>query len=346
MTSQASAPAPSWSPADTVRVGVIGTGAMGRDHVETFRRWVPAATVAAVYDRATEVAERTAAAAVDATVASSPQGLIDDPGIDAVVVCSPDATHRELVLACVEAGKPVLCEKPLADTCDGTAEVMRAEVARGRRLVQVGFMRRYDPAYRQLRARIRDGGQGEPVMLHCAHRNAANATAATPDMVVTNSMVHELDVARWLLDEEVREVTTRPVRRGGSWRPGDPVIAWLEMTSGVTVEVEVFVNAGYGYDIRCEVVGAHGTSSLPERVVPDFQTRFADAYRIELGAWVASVQAGRAEGPSSWDGHRASVAAAACVESLLRGTPVAVPVEERPALYAPASPSMGAETAP
>jgi len=345
MTSQASAAAPSRAPAGAVRVGVIGTGAMGRDHIETLRRWVPAATVAAVYDRATGVAQR-AAAAVDATVASSPQGLIDDPGVDAVVVCSPDATHRELVLACVEAGKPVLCEKPLADTCEGTAEVVRAEVARGRRLVQVGFMRRYDPAYRQLFARMRQGDKGEPVLLHCAHRNAANSTAATPELVVTNSMIHELDAARWLLDEEVREVTTRPVRRRGSWRPGDPVIAWLEMTSGVTVEVEVFVNAGYGYDIRCEVVGARGTSSLPERVAPDFQTRFADAYRNELGAWVASVRAEGFDGPSSWDGHRASVAAAACVESLRRGAAVVVPVEERPALYRPVPPPPAAGAAP
>ncbi len=326
------------SPSDPLRVGVIGTGAMGRDHIATLERAVPRARVTVVHDRATDLAEKVAAP-VGARVAATPDALVGADDVDAVVVCSPDPTHLELVLACLAAGVPVLCEKPLAVTAEGTAQVVATETALaaqrgGGRLVQVGFMRRYDPAYVGLKRAVHDGSQGDPVLLHCSHRNPGNATGVTPELVVSNSMVHELDVARWLLEDEVVAVTARTVRRAGEWQPGDPVVAWLDTASGALVEVEVFVNAGYGYDVRCEAVGTTGRSALPDLVGPDFQTRFADAYRIELEQWVDAVLAGSPTGPSAWDGHRATVVATACVESLHTGATVEVPAEPRPGLYA------------
>ncbi len=323
-------------PPDPLRVGVIGTGAMGRDHVASLERSVPRARVSVVHDRATELAQKVAAP-LGARVETTPEGLIEADDVDAVLVCSPDPTHLELVLRCLQAGVPVLCEKPLAVTAEGTAQVVAAETAlapgRGGRSVQVGFMRRFDPAYVELQRRVSDGSQGDPVVLHCVHRNPRNSTGVTPELVVTNSMVHEIDAARWLLGDEVVAVTTRTVHRGGSWQPGDPVVAWLDTASGALVEVEVFVSAGYGYDVGCEVVGTAGRSALPEQVAPDFQTRFADAYRLELQRWVDDVLAGEHTGPSAWDGHRATVVATACVESLRTGRTVEVPTEPRPALY-------------
>ena len=194
-------------------------------------------------------------------------------------------------------------------------------------------MRRFDPAYVALKEAVHDGSQGRAVLLHCVHRNPSNHTGVTPELVVGNSMVHELDAARWLLEDEVVAVTARTVRRGGTWQPGDPVVAWLDTAAGALVEVEVFVNAGYGYDVRCEAVGTTGRSALPELVAPDFQTRFADAYRVELQEWVDAVLAGGPTGPSAWDGHRATVVAAACTESLSSGRTVEVPADPRPALY-------------
>ena len=324
--------------APPLRVGVIGTGAMGRDHVATLHHDIARARVTAVHDPATELAEEVAGA-VGARAVTSPGALIEAGDVDAVVVCSPDPTHLELVLQCLDAGVPVLCEKPLADASDGTGQVVATETRLARRrgagrLVQVGFMRRFDPAYVDLKRALHDGSQGDPVLLHCVHRNAENATCVTPEAVVGNAMVHELDLARWLVEDEVVSVTTRAVRRGGTWRTGDPVVAWLETGSGVLVEVEVFLQAGYGYDVRCEAVGTTGRSALPERVVPDFQTRFADAYRVELQQWVDAVLAGAPAGPSSWDGHLAAVMATACIESLRTGRPVDVPSHPRPALYA------------
>jgi myo-inositol 2-dehydrogenase / D-chiro-inositol 1-dehydrogenase len=323
---------------DPLRVGVIGTGAMGRDHIATLGRYVPEARVTVVHDRATELAEKVAAP-VGARVATSPEALILADDVDAVLVCSPDPTHLELVLGCLEAGVPVLCEKPLAVSADGTAQVVAVEAALARertsgRLVQVGFMRRFDPAYAELKRVVQDGSQGDPVLLHCVHRNPSNSTGMTPELVVSNAMVHELDIVRWLLEDEVVAVTTRTVRRNGTWQHGDPVVAWLDTAAGALVEVEVFVNAGYGYDVRCEAVGTTGRAALPDLVGPDFQTRFGDAYRRELGEWVDALLAGAPTGPSAWDGHRATVAAAACVESLRSGRTVEVPTEARPGLYA------------
>jgi myo-inositol 2-dehydrogenase/D-chiro-inositol 1-dehydrogenase len=102
----------------------------------------------------------------------------------------------------------------------------------------------------------------------------------------------------------------------------------------VLVDVEVFVNAGYGYDIRCELVGEDGTASLPRAVAPGFVERFADAYRLELQQWVDALASGGPTGPSAWDGYAASAVADACLDSLAGGRPVEVRLAERLAHYA------------
>jgi myo-inositol 2-dehydrogenase/D-chiro-inositol 1-dehydrogenase len=113
----------------------------------------------------------------------------------------------------------------------------------------------------------------------------------------------------------------------------DPQVLILETESGVLVDVEVFVNAGYGYDIRCELVGETGTLSLAPVITPGFLERFADAYRVELTDWVDAVSDGGPRGPSAWDGYAASAVADACLASLADGRQVAVELAARPALY-------------
>jgi myo-inositol 2-dehydrogenase/D-chiro-inositol 1-dehydrogenase len=327
----------------SLRVGVIGVGAMGADHVRTIASSIPAARVSEVYDfdadRAYAVAQP-----VFAGVASSAEALIDSSAVDAVIICSPDSTHADLATACIAAGKPVLCEKPLAVTAEDALSVVDAEVAAGRQLVQLGFMRRYDPGYLELRESLRSGEIGEARMVHCVHRNASSHTSSTSEGIVTGSMVHELDIVRWLLDDEVAAIRVEsPVASGLR----DPQLATIEMRSGVLVTVEVFVNAAYGYDVRCEVVGTAGTASLVPptptsirksgldgvRVRDDFIGRFADAYRLELGAWAVDALNGTVQGPSAWDGYVANVVAAAGVASLTVGGRQAVALDHRPDLY-------------
>jgi len=318
----------------TVSVGVIGTGVMGSEHVRRLAGEVEGAVVAAVADA--DLARAAAAAsAVGARAHADAVEMIRSDDVDAVLVASSDATHADFVLACLGEGKPVLCEKPLATTAEASLLVAEAEAASGRRLVQVGFMRRFDPAYAALKRELDEGRLGGALLMHCAHRNASVPPAYTSDMLVTSSLTHEIDVIRWLTGEEITAVTLRAPRsssRANGLR--DPQLAILETEGGVLADVEVFANAGYGYDVRCEIVGEQGTASLPEAVAPSFLERFPDAYRLELQAWVDGVANGGPAGPSAWDGYAASAVADACLTSLAEGRPVEVRLAERHALYA------------
>jgi myo-inositol 2-dehydrogenase/D-chiro-inositol 1-dehydrogenase len=317
-----------------VSIGVIGAGVMGAEHVRRLAAEVEGADVAAVSDADLARAEA-AAAGAGGRAHADPWQLIRSDDVEAVVIASSDATHADFVLACLAEGKPVLCEKPLATTAEASLLVAEAEAASGRRLVQVGFMRRFDPAYVAMKHELDSGRLGEPLMLHCVHRNARCPPAFTSEMLITSSLTHELDVVRWLTGEEIVSATvlaSRSSSRSGGIR--DPQLAILETEGGVLVDVEVFVNAGYGYDIRCELVGEEATTSLPVAVAPSFVQRFADAYRLELQDWVDAVASGGPTGPSAWDGYAASAVADACIASLAGGRPVEVRLAERLALYA------------
>ncbi|MFD1859103.1 inositol 2-dehydrogenase [Aeromicrobium camelliae] len=327
----------------TLRVGVIGTGAMGADHVRTLHRWVPAARVVAVQDLDVARAKHLATE-VGAEVAASAEDLIDPATVDAVVIASPDPTHAPLARAAIAAGLPVLCEKPLGTDPDESRSVVDAELAAGRRLVTVGFMRRFDPGYVSLKEAVAAGRVGSPRLVHNIHRNRVGHPSATTEGIVVNSMIHELDIVPWLLDSPIEQIeVTSPVADGFR----DPQLAVLKLANGTLATVEVFIEAAYGYDVRCEVVGTGGTAALvPPALVahaaggvagadvpPDFRPRFADAYRLELAAWADSVLDGVPVGPTAWEGHRATVVAAAGVASLREGRAVPVPQEPCPDLY-------------
>jgi myo-inositol 2-dehydrogenase/D-chiro-inositol 1-dehydrogenase len=212
--------------------------------------------------------------------------------------------------------------------------------------VQVGFMRRYDPGYAELKRRLDAGDAGAPLVVHCAHRNPAVPPGFTSEMLITDSVVHEIDTVRWLLGEEIARATVFAPRPSSLAPEGlqDPQLVVLETATGRLVDVEVFVSARYGYDIRCEIVAEEGTLELAPpatvatrragaaavEVAPGFQQRFSSAYRRELQAWVA----GAAGGPDAWDGYAAAAVSEACVESLRTGRTVDVALEPRPALYA------------
>jgi myo-inositol 2-dehydrogenase/D-chiro-inositol 1-dehydrogenase len=321
----------------TVRVGVIGAGLMGSTHVRVLNASVPAAEVVVASDAIAASAERIAREAGVPNTSTDALEVIHDPGVDAVVIASPAQTHEPFVLACLEAGKPVLCEKPLAATAEAAWRVLEAEAALERPLVQVGFMRRFDPAYRDLKARLDGGEIGAPVLLHCAHRNPTVPAGFGSEMILTDSVVHDVDTARWLLGQEIVSVsvlTPRPTRNAPAGVQ-DPQLVILETDAGVLVDVEAYVNAQYGYDIRCEIVGESGTLALPPhgtQVPTGFQERFASAYVHELQAWVASIESGAAPGARAWDGYAASVVSEAAVESLRTGRSAEVRLAARPDL--------------
>jgi myo-inositol 2-dehydrogenase / D-chiro-inositol 1-dehydrogenase len=319
----------------SVNVGLIGAGAMGSAHVATIAGAVAAARVVAVADvdlaRAAAVARAGGASAIH----GDPRDLIADPAVDAVLIASITETHEELALAAIDARKPVFCEKPLAETADGARRVVEAEAALGRELVRLGFMRRYDAGYLELKRLLDEGEVGDPLLVHCAHRNPGLPGPFGSEKALTESVVHEVDIVRWLLGQEIAAVTVLAPRPTRHAPPGirDPMLVLLETDGGVLVDVESFIRARYGYDIRCEVVGETGTLALapPSPAVPaSYQERFAEAYRDELQAWVDGLRDGRPSGPTAWDGYAASAVTDACLRSLASGERTDVRLEPRP----------------
>jgi myo-inositol 2-dehydrogenase/D-chiro-inositol 1-dehydrogenase len=324
----------------SLRVGVIGAGIMGADHVRTLHHSVSGACVQAVADVELARAEH-ALASIDGGAGgwagSDPIALIADPRIDAVVIASSDATHPEFIAAAVKAGKPVLSEKPLAPTL-AEALALQQEVGADADLVSLGFMRRFDPGYTQLKTAIESQAVGRPLMLHCVSRGVSSAPGTSTETAVTNSLVHELDVVPWLLDSPVVQVSWHGPSAPAVDEDGlrDPQLVLLRTADGVLTSCATFLNARYGYDIRCEVVGESGAVSLTEpiRVVTDraggrgqeyaadWRPRFADAYRLQLQAWVDGLKTGANPMEPSrvlarlTDGARAAAVAEAVIDSL------------------------------
>jgi myo-inositol 2-dehydrogenase/D-chiro-inositol 1-dehydrogenase len=332
-----------------INVGVIGVGVIGQDHIRRLTHVLSGARVASVTDVDPERARSVAAGLPGATVTATGEELIASPEVDAVVVTSWGPTHEAYVLAGIAAGKPVFCEKPLATTRQAGERIMEAEMATGRRLVQVGFMRRYDRQYLAMKLAVHSGQIGRPLLMHAAHRNPSAPPHFTSEMIINDSAVHDIDVARWMFDDEIAAITVVKPRTSGKAAPGftDPLLILLEMTSGVIVDVEANLNVGYGYDIRGEVVGEDGTVELSEsagvvvkregrfagRVPADWRERFAGAFDAEIQAWVDAVATGTSTGPSSWDGYAATVGTDTGLEALRTGQRVPVDLRPRPDLY-------------
>jgi myo-inositol 2-dehydrogenase / D-chiro-inositol 1-dehydrogenase len=190
--------------------------------------------------------------------------------------------------------------------------------------------------------------------VHGAHRNASVPPHYTRDMSIADTAIHEIDELRWLLGQEIAAVqvlTPRKSSRGGELQ--DPLLVLFEMADGVLVDVEVSVNAHYGYEIRCEVSGEIGTVELAAPapvtirrdgavaglVAADWRERFALSYDIELREWVEGIAAVSPVGPNAWDGYVAQVVSDAALQSLHSGGRVSIELPTRPDLYAAPSAS-------
>ncbi len=333
---------------ETVHVGLIGTGAIGSLHAENLMRRTRGATVVAVMDIDQERAHAVAAACDGARVYVDAGDLIADPAVDAMLIASTDRTHADFAIACIEAGKRVLCEKPLATTAADAERVLRAELAVGRRLVQVGFMREYDHAHRDLYDLLKSGAIGAALKFRSVHINPRFVRELTIDSVITNSLIHDIHSARWIMGEEISSayVQWAPVDRA---HPRSARLADIQVIfeSGAIGSLEYNGDSGYGYEVTVEVTGETGkvesashpspslrqAGSLSRAITPNWPQRFAHAYIDEVQAWIDAIGQKDATGPSAWDGYMSLVVAEACIRSAETGQPQTTHAIEKPALY-------------
>lgn len=330
----------------SVRVAVIGTGVMGADHARILASDVPGAALQVVCDangtRARELGDQLGAA----HVLTDPLEALSRADVDAVLIASPDSTHADLTIAAMEAGKHVLCEKPLAPTSQDTQRVIEAENRIGERRVHIGFMRRFDPSYRAMKSAMESGAVGEALMMHNFHRNVTAPEWFTGEMAISNSAPHEFDICRYVLGSEYVSVLALQMPSKNAIAP---VFLVLKTSDGQMVNIEVNNNASYGYDVRCELVGSNGSVDLKtpvhatynaslqsvQRFDPDWRPRFADAYRLQNKAWINSIASGETDPrlANAWDGLCSTLVAEAGVVSLQKGTWQPIPSLEVPALF-------------
>ena len=333
-----------------LRVGVVGAGMMGADHVRRLTRTITGASVTAIVEpdagRAASAAELAPGAATFARI----EDALDAGALDAVVIATPGQFHEPVLLPALEAGLPILCEKPLTQDPESSWRILEAEQKGGRKLIQVGFMRRFDPQYRALRELIAAGTAGELLMLRGVHRNPSVPPAYTQQMLITDSVVHEFDVVPWLAGGTITSVEVKYGKRNAlsPEHLREPILVLMELDNGVLVDVEMNVSVRFGYQVATEAVFQQGVARIGQ---PDglqlwqdgafrvgehasFTTRFKEAYDVEVQDWVDAAARGTIAGPSAWDGYKVAVACAAGVEALGTAGPVAVELPPVPAFYA------------
>ena len=335
---------------ENLNIALIGCGMIGREHIERIQNRIRNARIVAVCDVFEEGAKKGAEIAGAGTkVYTDFNEAINDPDVNAVVVTTPGQFHKGPVLAAIKAGKPVFSEKPLAHTAADGKEIVEAEMAGGKHLVQVGFMRRYDRGYRQVKELIDSGKFGAPMVIKCTHRADGVADDYTTAMAVTDTAIHEIDVLPWLVNDEWDEVQCIMPKTNSKVKNAlkDPQIMIMKTKGGIINMLEVNVNCGFGYDINCEVVCENGVVNLP---CPSFPTvryanevstkiednwilRFIDSYDVEIQDWVDHALKGETGGSSAWDGYVASITADALVKSQTSGVPEKVVTGGTPDFY-------------
>lgn len=330
-----------------LRVAVVGAGMMGADHIARITDKIQGATVAVVV----EPDEGRAAAAVATAPGSVSRTRIEDAieqdDLDAVVIATPGFLHERVLLPALEARLAILSEKPLTEDSESSLRVIEAEQKLDRPHIQVGFMRRFDAQYRELRALVESGELGDLVGVHAVHRNPAIPGTYTEPMLITDSVVHELDVVPWLAGSDIVSVEVKPLRRNSRSSIADPALVLLQLENGVLADVEINVNVGFGYQVKTEAVFEQGIAEIGRtaglttwhdgRISTaehmSFKTRFVAAYDEQIQRWVNAAARGTIDGPSAWDGYRVALASEAGVTAQRTTGPVAVRSAAKPAFY-------------
>lgn len=331
----------------TLKIGIIGLGVMGADHAKIIYSKTTNSTISAVYDSNIEHAQNISKLIGNPQVKDTADELINSPDVDAIMIISPDETHAELTLKCIDQKKPVLCEKPLSHSVTECKNIIDAEEKKGKRLVQVGYMRRFDPSYLEMKKNLNTQNFGKALLLHCVHRQIKPPNFFKSLMSITNGLVHEFDIIRWLLETEIVEIEIIKSSIRKQLDYVDPLLVIIKCANGIIVDVEYNSNT-YGYDVKAELVCEEGTiiMSPPRKnelmsskkhffsYANDWRPRFADAYRNQNQAWINSIVNNTiSEGSSAWDGMIAAKIAEAGVKSFEQEKSIIIELQEIPDFY-------------
>ena len=334
-----------------LRIAVVGAGMMGADHIKRITNRISGAVVSAVVEPDSGRAEAAASNAPGAAVFASVEEAIAADALDAVLIAVPGQFHAPVLRPALEARLPILCEKPLTQDSESSWEVLELEQQLDRPHIQVGFMRRFDAEYQQLRELVESGDAGDLMMVRALHRNPSVPDSYTNDMLITDSVVHEFDVVPWLAGSPVKTVEVKFPRRNSHApeRLHEPILVIMELENGVLVDVEMNVSVAFGYQVATEAVFEQGIARIGQpsgmqrwdagrfivKEHESFTTRFADAYDAQIQRWVDAVHRGDlVDGPNAWDGYLVALSCEAGVKAMHEGGIVPVTAPERPAFYA------------
>jgi myo-inositol 2-dehydrogenase / D-chiro-inositol 1-dehydrogenase len=315
-----------------IRLALIGLGGMGLHHLKIFASLAPWAQITAVADSHPPFAERAAALAPAAQVFHDPLDCLSNADIDAAVVATADPTHHGIVDACIARGVYVLCEKPLSPSAEESLQLVKAERAGGRRLVQVGYMRRYDSDYRHLHDALRAGRVGQPVLIRQRHHNPLAANNFDAQQLIASSAAHDIDLFRWLTGEEISVVDC--AAKSSDDGSTLTVLVTLKSESGILGVADVGRGPGMRYDIGLDLVASGGGLTLgspslttnamtdggaAQRLPDTWIERFDGAYRAQNAAWLTAVANHSIDGPSAYDGYATNAVADAALAALSTG---------------------------
>ncbi|WP_028987023.1 inositol 2-dehydrogenase [Thermicanus aegyptius] len=331
---------------EQIRCAVLGLGRLGYWHAENLATRIKGAHLQCVVDLQPGKAELVARELGVGKWTTDPLAVFEDPAIEAVIIATPTSTHAEMVKRAAKSKKHVFVEKPLTHDLQEADEVIH-DIQESGVFCQVGFMRRFDPAYAEAKRRVLAGDIGQPIYFKAISRDPGSPP---PEFIKASGgifldmSIHDYDIARFLMGAEVASVSAfgsvlaHPFMK--ELGDADQTITYLSFDSGAAGDIEASRNAFYGYDIRGEIVGTEGTimigslryhdvtlltskGSLHD-IVPAFPERFKDSYQLEMAHFIDCVRRGERPSVTEWDGKAALEIAVAAKTSFETGQQVFV----------------------
>ena len=346
-------------------IGIIGVGDMGSKHARIIADNIPKAKVVSIMDKSDERIRAVSKFLDNPKVFNNAKELIDDDSVEAVLIASPDETHADFAEYCINKGKYLLLEKPLGLSLGDAEKVLKAEVNHGQRIVQIGLMRVFDNQHSEIKKAINKDIIGKPLLFRGIHKHLVQSGRSAAN-IITNSAVHDIHSARWLMNDDIISVIADQIPFTGSdknfedgelqtsWATGSSkedstrlVLLQLKFKNGGLGTIEVDIDDNYGYEVIVEVSGEKGTLRTPslvssilrkgdaasQLVEKDWLLRFDQAYKQELFAWVDATTNQRVVGASVWDAYMAMQVADTAIKSLSSFKFEKVPLPEKPNIY-------------